>query len=74
MSVVYLLAYLLKDLTLELFTQPALGESLTHNINLPSGCQQSTPSFLSRAFGDLHLYPHHVRVQELCKYVTVKLL
>lgn len=35
MPVVYLVAYLLKDLTLELFTQPALGESLTHNINLP---------------------------------------
>lgn len=33
-AAVYLVAYLLKDLTLELFTQYALGESLTHNINL----------------------------------------
>lgn len=35
MPVVYLVAYLLKDLTLELFTQPAVGESLTRDINLP---------------------------------------
>lgn len=42
MPVIYLVAYLLKGLMLELFTQPALGESLTHNINLslwlPANC------------------------------------
>lgn len=49
MPVVYLVAYLLKDLTLELSTQPASGKSLTHNINL-SLWLQTAPSFLSRAF------------------------
>lgn len=34
MAAVYLVAYLLKDLTPELFTQDALGESVTRNINL----------------------------------------
>lgn len=34
MAAVYLVAYLLKDLTPELFTQDATGESLTRNINL----------------------------------------
>lgn len=75
MPVVYLVAYLLKDLTLELFTQPALGESLTHNINLPPASSKKHRHFRLEPFRPPQPvgadgYLHHVRVREACGWVT----